>query len=98
MLFNVLYTNKEKIYPTYVSKNKPDREKQVILLMIPNSEGRRHYLAVKQLSALLRGVTSKNNSNFYCLICLHFFRTKTKLEYHKKVCKKKGFCKYYNPF
>ena len=33
---NVLYMKKEKIYPTYVSKNNLNREKQVILLMFPN--------------------------------------------------------------
>ena len=36
---NVLYTKKEKIYPAYVSKHNSNREKQVILLMIPNGEG-----------------------------------------------------------
>ena len=34
----------------------------------------------------LRGITSKNNGDFYCLNCLHSFRTKSKLESHKKVC------------
>ena len=33
---NVLYAKKEKIYPAYVSKHNSNREKQVILLMIPN--------------------------------------------------------------
>ena len=33
---NVLYTKKEKIPPAYVSKHNSNREKQVILLMIPN--------------------------------------------------------------
>ena len=33
---NVLYAKKEKIYPAYVSKNKWNCEKQVLLLMIPN--------------------------------------------------------------
>ena len=33
---NVLYAKKEKIYPAYVSKYNLNREKQVILLMIPN--------------------------------------------------------------
>ena len=32
---------KEKVYPAYVSKNNSNREKQVILLMIPNREGRK---------------------------------------------------------
>ena len=38
--------NKKKIYPTYVSKHNSNREKQAILLMIPNGEGRQ-YLSLK---------------------------------------------------
>ena len=45
----------------------------------------------KKISAILRGVTSKNNVYFYCLNCLHSFRTKNKLEPHKKVCQNKEF-------
>ena len=48
------------IYPAYVPKHNSNREKQVILLMISNGENRWHYLAVKELPALLRGITSKN--------------------------------------
>ena len=59
--------------------------------MNPNGEVW-HYLAVKKLSALLKGMPSKNNGEFYCLNCLHYFRTKTKLESHKKVCENKDFC------
>ena len=78
-----------------------NREKQVILLIISNGEGcesksegreRWHYLAVKKLSALLRGITPKNNADFYFLNCLHSFRIKNKLESHKKVCENKDFC------
>ena len=47
--------------------------------MIPNGEGR-NFLAVTKLSALPRGVTSKHDGDFYCLRCLHSFRTKSKLE------------------
>ena len=81
---------KKKICPAYLSKHNSNREKELILLMIPKgkkreakSKGRWHYLALKKLSALLRGKTSKNNGDFYCLNCLHFFRTKNKLESHK---------------
>ena len=73
---NVLYAKKEKLYPAYVSKYSSNHERQVILLMIRNRGKRCHYLAVKKLSALLRGITSKNNSDFCCLNCLHPFRTK----------------------
>ena len=76
---------KEKIYPAYVSKHNSNSEKQVILLMISNGEKLWHYLAVKKLSASLRGITSKNDGDFYCLNCLHSFRTKNKLELHKNV-------------
>ena len=40
--------------------------------------------SVKKLSALLRGMTSRN-IGFYCLDCLFSFRTKNKLESLKKV-------------
>ena len=39
--------------------------------------------------ALLRGITSKHHSDFYCLNYFHSFATKSKLEFHEKVCKKK---------
>ena len=48
------------------------------------------YITVKILSALLRGL--KNNGYFYCLNCLHLFRTKGKLESHDQECENKGFC------
>ena len=32
-------------------------------------------MMVKSSSALLRGVTSKNNEDFYCINCLHLLRT-----------------------
>ena len=62
--------------------------------MIPNgekcgvkSEGRWHYLAVRKLSALLKILTSKHYGDFHRLNCIHFFRTKNKLEAHKKYVK-----------
>ena len=49
---------KKKKYVPYVSKHNSNREKQVILLMITNGEGW-YYLAAKNLSELLRGITSR---------------------------------------
>ena len=43
-----------------------------------------HHPTVKKLSALLRGITSKNNGDFYCLNCLHSFTTRNKLELHER--------------
>ena len=45
-----------------------------------------HYLAVKSLSALLRGITSDHVEYFYCLNCFHSYSTKGKLKKHEKVC------------
>ena len=59
--------------------------------MIPNGEGW-HYLAVKKLSALLRGITPKHHSDFYCLNFLHSFATKNKCESQKRVCENNDFC------
>ena len=54
---NVLYAKKEKICPAFVSKHNSDCEKKVILLMISSGE-KWHYLGVKKLTALLKGITS----------------------------------------
>ena len=72
-----MYAKKEKIYPAYVSKQNSNCERQVIIFMIPHGE-EWHYLAVKKLSALLRGITSKQHGDFYCLNCLHSFATEKK--------------------
>ena len=34
-----------------------------------------YYVTVKELPALLKGMTSNDNGHFYCLNCLHSFRT-----------------------
>ena len=41
--------------------------------MITDGTSNWHYLAIKNLSGLLRGITSNHNGDFYCLICLHSY-------------------------
>ena len=56
--------------------------------MILNEEKQWHYHAVKELSALLRGKTSKHHGDFYCLNCLHSLATEKNLnplKYHVKI-------------
>ena len=55
--------------------------------MITDDE-QRHYLAVKDLSRLLRGVTGNHNGDLYCLNCFRGYTTKNKLQTHKKICVK----------
>ena len=83
---NILYVphNTKKIEIAYKSK-------RVILLLISNGENW-HYLTVKNLSRLLRGITSNHVGDFYCLNCFHSYRTKNKLEAHEKICENRDYC------
>ena len=89
---NILYVphNTEKIRHAYKSKYNLTRENQVIFLMITDGE-KRHYLAVKRLSALFRGITSKHEGDFYCLNCFQSYTTENKLKKHK-VCENYDYC------
>ena len=62
---NILYVpyNTKKINVAYKSKHNVTREKQVILLMISNGENW-HYLVVKNLPGLLKGITSNRKEDF----------------------------------
>ena len=84
--------NTKKIEIVYKSKHNLTREKRVILLMISNGENW-HYLTVKNLFRLLRGITSNQNRDFYCLNCFHSYRTKNKLEAHEKICENRDYCR-----
>ena len=83
---NILFVpyNTEKIRLAYKSKYNFKRENHVILLMITDGI-KWHYLAVKNLSALIRGITSNHVGDFYCLNCFHTYSTKEKLKEHEKV-------------
>ena len=85
---NILYVphNTRKIQVAYKSKQNLTCDKQVILLMITNGE-KWHYLTVKNLPGLLRGITSTHKEDFYCLNCFRSYRTRNKLEVHKKYVK-----------
>ena len=60
--------------------------------MITNDNKNWHYLAVKSLSRLLRGITSNLIGDFYCLNCFHSYRTKEKLKKHEKACRDHDYC------
>ena len=85
---NILYVpyNTIKIEIAYKSKYNLIRDTQIILLMISNGENW-HYLTVRSLSGLLRGISSKHDGDYYCLNCFHSYRTENKLNVHKKYVK-----------
>ena len=83
--------NAKEIRLAYKSKYNLKRKNQVILLMI--TDGKKwHYLAVKKLSSLLRGITSNHNGDFYCLNCFQSYRTGYKLKKHEKICNNHDYC------
>ena len=51
-----------------------------------------HNLTVKNLSGLLREITSNHKEDFYCLNCFCAYSTKNKLEARKKICKNYDYC------
>ena len=63
----------------------------LFVLMITNGK-KWHCLAVRSLSALLRGITSSNNGDFYCLNCFHSYRAHNKLKKHERVCNNHDYC------
>ena len=59
--------------------------------MIADKTNNWHYLAVKRISGLLRGITSNHNGDFYCLNCLHSYTTEKKLRKHERICNDRNF-------
>ena len=70
----------------YVSKHNETRNAQANLLIITDGKNNWHYLATKSIPALLRGITSTHNGDFYCLNCFHSYRTLNALKNHEKLC------------
>ena len=53
--------------------------------MTTDGYGNWHYSAIKSIPALLRGLTSTHNGDYYCLNCFHSYRTQSSLGKHEKL-------------
>ena len=86
---NILFVpyNTEKIRVAYKSKYNHKCKNQGILLIITDGS-KRHYIAVSNLSALLRRKSSNHHGDFYCLNCFNSYTTKNRLKKHKEICNK----------
>ena len=80
---------RKKIYLSYVSNHNSNYEKEFFLI-IRYGEGW-YYIEIKNLSVLLRAITTKDHVDIYCFNCLHAFATQNKYESYKKVCENKDF-------
>ena len=69
---NILFVphNTKEIRQAYISKHNKTHNIHGNLLMITDGTGNWHYLAVKSISGLLRGIASNHNGDFYCLFKL----------------------------
>ena len=84
--------NTKQIKQAYISKHDNERDTHVNLLMITDGTGNWHYLAVKSISRLLRGTTSNQNEDFYCLSWFHSYTSEKRLIKHERICKDHDFC------
>ena len=46
----------------------------------------------KKLITIIKRNTSTHEKDFFCLNCFHSYRTKSKLESHKKICENHDYC------
>ena len=60
--------------------------------MITDGSSNWHYLAVKSISGLLKGITSNHNGDFHCLNCFHAYTTEKKHRKHERICSDHDFC------
>ena len=82
---------KEEIKQAYISENNFNRENKVIHLMITDGE-KWNYLAAKNLPSLFRGKKSTHDGDYYCVNCLHSFRTEHKVKAYENICKNHDNC------
>ena len=83
----------KKKRPVYISKFNKTREYHSNLLMVTDAKDKWHYITIKSIPALLRGVTSTHNGDYYCCLnCFHSYRTAKKLNEHGDLCVKNNYC------
>ena len=85
---NIIYVpyKTKQIRPAYISEHNKECDTKVTLLMITDGTENWHYLAVKSIPGLLRGITSNHNGDHYCLNCFHAYTSENKLEKHERIC------------
>ena len=95
--------DEKNICHVYKSRYNHTRKNQVVLSMINDGEKWR-YTALKSeqtenglirptksLSRLFRGIKSNHKGDFYCLNCLHSFRSNNILKKHEKLCENNDY-------
>ena len=91
---NVLFVphNTETRRIAYRSEYNNKCEKQVNLLAITDGT-KWHSLALTNLSALLKGMSSNHHEEFYYLNCFNSYTSKNKLKEHEEICNNNHNCR-----
>ena len=104
--YNILFVphNEKTINLACKSKYSRKRENQIVLLRTTNGE-QWHYIVLKivrrddgfnrpirSLSRLFREITANHHGEFYCLNCLHSFRTDNALKRDERLCGNNDYC------
>ena len=70
--------------------NKIDKWHYIVLRRVPTDDGFNQ--PIRSLSGFFRGITSNNNGDFYCLGCLHSYRTDNALKKHERLFNNHDYC------
>ena len=70
-----------------ICKSDYNRQHQHIvdLLMITHSQNNWHYLTIKNMKRLIRGVTSNHQGDFFCRNCMHSYPTESAPKKHEQL-------------
>ncbi|XP_057299543.1 uncharacterized protein LOC130630167 [Hydractinia symbiolongicarpus] len=94
---NVYFSEEDfQVRQAYVSKHNTTRKKVADVLIIQEG-GKKHYVAIKRYSALMRGLSSRHRGDHYCRNCMHGFRSQETRDNHMKVCMDHDFCEIVMP-
>ena len=75
------HSTEKKINLMRRSEHNHKRQHIVDLLMITDNQNNWHYLTIKNMKRLTRGITSSHRGDFFCRNCMHSFRTENKLNH-----------------
>jgi len=71
---------------TYLSPEAQKREHTITLLLFDSDDNRRHYIWVKNLSALISDRDKFGHKRHVCLSCLHVFTSESVLNENSRYC------------
>ena len=60
--------------------------------MITDNQNNWHYIAIKNMKRLTRGITFNHHGDVFCRNCMHSYRTENALKKHEQLCTNHDHC------